>query len=264
MRGSRAVQAAAGADAAASSWHAVEGRWNFAYGANVNRHKLEQVRRIKPLESAPAVLRGHRLAFNHAGGMGNVLRAGPTANCHGVLHRLRPADFDKLADMECDYEMRCVPVEAYDGRIIHAEVFVSPPDKCCRDGLPPPDRYVRLIATGAAEWGLDVEHVRWLQSMPTCNSSQRGREYYTNPDGAKIVQTWRQKRQQQQQQQQPDRRPPGDGPSGGVEERRYDTDGKSYSKSEFRSFYGGYREWDAAAPASGGGDSRTAQRRRTQ
>merc|ERR1719160_38772 len=49
-----------------------QGVWNFAYGANINPWKLENVRGIIPLEMVRGFLSGWRLVFNHRGGMGNL------------------------------------------------------------------------------------------------------------------------------------------------------------------------------------------------
>merc|ERR1712107_10703 len=44
------------------------------------------------------------------------------------------------------------------------------------------------------------------------------------------------------------------------DERRYDVDGKLYTKAEFRMFYGGFKQWDNAAAA---GSSRRESGRRS-
>ncbi len=41
-----------------------------------------------------------------------------------------------------------------------------------------------------------------------------------------------------------------------AEERRIAPDGKAYTKPEFRRWYGGYQEWDCAAPATHWSDSK--------
>lgn len=74
--------------------------------------KLGGARGLHPLESLPAQLPGWRLSFTHRGAMGNLVRtAGGAASggapeaVHGLLHRLSPADFSRLANMEHEY--RC-------------------------------------------------------------------------------------------------------------------------------------------------------------
>jgi hypothetical protein len=52
---------------------ASNGIWNFAYGANMSPAKLGGSRGLRPLASQPGKLSGHRLAFNHRGGFGNVV-----------------------------------------------------------------------------------------------------------------------------------------------------------------------------------------------
>jgi hypothetical protein len=65
--------------------------WNFAYGASMSSFKLVNQRNTKPLESVPAVLPGFRLAFNHRGGMGNVMEDSDERSLpvHEVLHKLK-------------------------------------------------------------------------------------------------------------------------------------------------------------------------------
>lgn len=84
--------------------------WNFAFGANMAPRKLNGARGLHPLQSLPAALPGHRLAFTHRGGFGTLVRlaggeAGPAGlpAVHGVLHRLSPADYGRLACMEHEY-----------------------------------------------------------------------------------------------------------------------------------------------------------------
>lgn len=85
--------------------------WQFAYGANMAPSKLNGSHGLHPLESLPARLPGWRLGFTHRGGMGNLVplaagQAGPAGlgAVHGVLHRLSPADYGRLANMEHEYE----------------------------------------------------------------------------------------------------------------------------------------------------------------
>lgn len=84
--------------------------WNFAFGANMCPRKLNGARGLHPVESAPACLPGHRLAFTHRGGFGTLVplaggEAGPAGlpAVHGVLHRLSAADYGRLACMEHEY-----------------------------------------------------------------------------------------------------------------------------------------------------------------
>ena len=42
---------------------------------------------------------------------------------------------------------------------VRAVVFVAPPERLIRDGLPPTERYLGLLQEGAKQWGLDD---RWM------------------------------------------------------------------------------------------------------
>ena len=46
--------------------------YNFAFGANMNRHKMNVVRQLPPLASYRAYLPNYKLKFNHCGGFANV------------------------------------------------------------------------------------------------------------------------------------------------------------------------------------------------
>ncbi|KAJ1461135.1 hypothetical protein M885DRAFT_507760 [Pelagophyceae sp. CCMP2097] len=163
------------------------GVWNFAYGANMDDHKLRFVRKLTPLESVPAQLRGYRLAFNHNGGMGNLVPDAASV-AHGVAHRLSPSDFEKLQGMEGDYNAVQVSVDPYEAQpFINAVAFVGKPTHDIADGLPPPKRYVDLLRAGAKFWNL--RHLQWLQDLKTCDSNKRGPEYRTHVHTLKRIQS---------------------------------------------------------------------------
>eukprot|EP01138_Halocafeteria_seosinensis_P013119 gb/GECG01013398.1/.p1 GENE.gb/GECG01013398.1/~~gb/GECG01013398.1/.p1 ORF type:complete len:642 (+),score=72.70 gb/GECG01013398.1/:1-1926(+) len=72
-----------------------QGYWNFAFGANMSRNKVEKSRKLKPLESVPGKLQGWRLSFSHRGGMGTIIPTAPEA----ALQWLQEA-------VKCDSELR--------------------------------------------------------------------------------------------------------------------------------------------------------------
>lgn len=119
--------------------------WHFAYGANIS---ATERRGVHPLESLPAVLPDWRLAFTHRGGMGNLQplaagEAGPAGlgAVHGVLHRLTPAQYGKLACMEHEYRPVEVAVTPYEAeQPVPAVAFVTPEAARIADSLPPPQR----------------------------------------------------------------------------------------------------------------------------
>eukprot|EP00271_Cylindrocystis_brebissonii_P002665 TRINITY_DN13434_c0_g1_i1.p1 TRINITY_DN13434_c0_g1~~TRINITY_DN13434_c0_g1_i1.p1 ORF type:complete len:226 (+),score=36.67 TRINITY_DN13434_c0_g1_i1:46-723(+) len=164
--------------------------WNFAYGANMNRHKLEVVRKIVPRESVAGRLDGYRLAFTHRGAMGNVEQM--AGQCvHGVLHKMTPVQFASLASTESEYLQREVQVEAYDGRgLVPAVIFYTPLEGCIAYGLPPPARYLKLLQVGAASWNLDERYVQWLHAMPSIDARDRSVEYWVTVDGRRIPGRW--------------------------------------------------------------------------
>ncbi|KAK9824440.1 hypothetical protein WJX72_010266 [[Myrmecia] bisecta] len=159
---------------------AQEGVWNFAFGANISPNKLENVRGITPLESVAGHLPGWALRFNHRGAMGNImpLREGEedpsgTGGVHGVLHRLHNEDFATLTNMEHEYWPLEIEVQRYGGQPpVRAVAFVSPPDRLIADGLPPPDRYLKLLQAGATEWELDAAYTAWLHGLASVGAEE--------------------------------------------------------------------------------------------
>jgi len=166
------------------------GVWNFAYGANINRAKVSESRGLRPIESRPARLRGYKLSFRHRGGFGTVEEAregDEWREVHGVLHLLSHADYCRLAAMEHEYRPCEVEAEPYDGGPpIKAIVFVTPPERLIRSGLPPTSRYLGLLQKGAPEWPLDDRYTSWLKSLPSIDNGKRGDAYYQSPDGARL------------------------------------------------------------------------------
>ena len=174
-----------------------QGVWNFAYGANINHTKLVSVRKMTPLESLPGLLEGYKLSFNHHGGMGNVewmttaaasyFEARGIYGVHGILHCLTLKDFARLTNMESGYRPVEVEVLASGGRgKIRAVVFISPTHRNVRSDLPTTNRYLNLIIDGAKQWNLDAAYVRWLESLESIPSQNRGPLYWKTPQGRRI------------------------------------------------------------------------------
>lgn len=170
----------------------------FAFGANISISKLTGSRKITPLESRAASIEGYRLEFNHRGGFGNLvaLRDGERAPSgltavHGVVHRLRPSDFATLTNMEHEYWPMQLEADVYDrhgGGKIPCVAFCSPPERTIADGLPPTDRYLSLLQSGAREWPLLESYCDWLDSIQTVASNMRGdRHYRSAVDGSKMA-----------------------------------------------------------------------------
>ena len=158
--------------------------WYFGFGANINPWKLRERRGIIPLAEFPGKLPGWRLLFNHKGGMGNIERLdaaddGPDA-VHGILLQLSARDFNKLCQMEYEYRTVQINVESYDGRVISAQAFVSPPEWKLPTNVAPPERYLKLIRDGCKEMGIDMSYQDWLNSIAS-NRGRRGSEYWDAP-----------------------------------------------------------------------------------
>ncbi len=150
--------------------------WNFAYGGNMNPGVLYEKRRIQPLESIAAHLRGFRLAFNLRGlplfepAFANVV---PSAgDCvHGVLHRLTWPQLRRLDRYEGKgwaYRSLTLEVEAYDQRKISARVYSA--IFTTRERYPS-CRYLNLLREGARHYGLQPEYINMLDNHP-CQSFQ--------------------------------------------------------------------------------------------
>ncbi|KAK3275207.1 hypothetical protein CYMTET_16650 [Cymbomonas tetramitiformis] len=169
--------------------------WNFAYGANMAKEKLSGARGLNPLESKCGVLQGYRLSFSHRGGMGNVVPCHGAADSgpgdlgeavHGVLHLLTVEEMAQLTNMEHEYWPVEVEVQAYDGTLVTAVVFQSPPERLITEGLPPIERYLKLLQVGARDWGLEEGYCKWLEALPSIGDGERGDEYYTSAEGEQL------------------------------------------------------------------------------
>lgn len=150
-------------------------RWNFAYGANLNAQTVKR-RRLEPLEIVPAVLRDHKLVFNHGGfaffeeTFANVEPC-EGAEVHGALLRLTTVAMGRLVESEGGgggivpgYALVKVTAHPYNGgEPIEAHAFMSEP-AAKRRGCPS-RRYVRLIATGARQLQLEPAYVAEIEAI---------------------------------------------------------------------------------------------------
>eukprot|EP00418_Pyrodinium_bahamense_P025272 CAMPEP_0179150248 /NCGR_PEP_ID=MMETSP0796-20121207/72854_1 /TAXON_ID=73915 /ORGANISM="Pyrodinium bahamense, Strain pbaha01" /LENGTH=141 /DNA_ID=CAMNT_0020851197 /DNA_START=63 /DNA_END=488 /DNA_ORIENTATION=+ len=110
---------------------------------------------------------------------------------HGMLLLLEPLDFEKLSAMEHEYETEEVEVRAYDGRLIRARAYVSPPDYKLKKYPLPPERYIKLLRQGAAKSKLDASYQRWLRDVP--GVAERGPEYWDHKGFSRRQQQQRQR-----------------------------------------------------------------------
>lgn len=140
----------------------------FAYGANMSRAVLAR-RGVAPLSSEPARLDGWRLRFSHPGllpiepAFAN-LEPGAGEAVHGVLHRLRAGDLERLDRLEgAEYLHEEVTVASAAGEV-RARAYRNPHPV---DGLRPSRRYLTSLLAGAREHGLPAEWVAALEAQPS-------------------------------------------------------------------------------------------------
>jgi len=135
-----------------------------------------RLRRLYPLESHPALLRGWRCVFRGDCGMASILPADstlpsmnnhpiPRNDFHGVLHRLDEDMMARLDIIESAYERLTVEVELYDGRRQKATVYKMYEAKLdpMRPDTLPSERYLDIISKGCEHFGVSREYIEWLR-----------------------------------------------------------------------------------------------------
>ncbi|MES2675080.1 MAG: gamma-glutamylcyclotransferase [Pseudomonadota bacterium] len=139
----------------------------FAYGANMSRRYLTNIRNIQVLDTKRAILNGYTLTFNLKGR--NFLEPGfsnisPSENEHveGVVHRISKQDLDKIQKSEpAQYKMTDIEV-VVDGEKVTAKTFVhiAEPNVSYR----PSKRYLKLLTDAAKEHGLSETYIAKLHT----------------------------------------------------------------------------------------------------
>ncbi len=140
--------------------------WYFAYGANMDRQRLELHRAINVLEMRLGVLENYRLVFNKVSsirpstGCANII---PTEGQRvlGVLYRIAEPDIMKMDIFEGvssgQYHRERVLVKAEENDLVEAEVYIA--DET-RSGLEPSYEYLESVLKGARESGIDEDYIR--------------------------------------------------------------------------------------------------------
>jgi len=160
----------------------------FAYGAMLSPDTLRR-RGLSLSPGRPAILRDHRLCFDHRAGFGNLVNTGAEASngsstapapldVHGVIYRVDEGDWARLLKSEVGYRVVSVDVELYGSEggaqeVVSASAFVS--DPALRILVPsgdprepkPTARYLDLIQSGAAFHQLDEDYQDWLRGLDT-------------------------------------------------------------------------------------------------
>ena len=149
-----------------------------------------KLRKLAPIDSRPAILRGWRLVFRGDCGMASILEcdspllapidpqvdpslqhryrcsAPPRPDFHGVLHRLSMDQMRKLDVIESSYDRLEVYVDLYDGTRQKATVYKMAEEKLdpsVPDALPS-ERYLDIICRGCVAFGVAPEYINWLRS----------------------------------------------------------------------------------------------------
>ena len=140
--------------------------WYFAYGANMDRRRLELHRAVKVLERRLGVLENYRLVFD------KVSSIRPTTGCAnivpaegkrvlGVLYRIEESEISRMDIFEGvgsdQYHRERLLVKAEDNDLVEAEVYVA--DET-REGLEPSVEYLDTILKAARESGIDEDYIR--------------------------------------------------------------------------------------------------------
>jgi len=169
----------------------------FAFGANLATSVREGRRGLQPLAVSPGFVRGERLAFNMVGfspsepAFASIV---PSENdeCHGGVFTLTASDWVKLLASEgvpfggpMGYQVREVSVELYSGKSVQAWTLgaglLAPPTD-----LPPSERYLELIKTGAKELELTGAWQRRLADVQTAPFGSKAapvaRDFERRPD----------------------------------------------------------------------------------
>lgn len=153
--------------------------YNFAYGSNMYPNVLSGRRKIHPIESIAGVLEGWQLTFDLRGVPGiepcfGNIKENPTAEVHGVLHKMTGKEFKHLLATEGGGgvdENGYIPIKlnvrAYDNRSIEAYALVvrqaSP--IILREFAQPSSRYMTLLCNGATHHKLHPLYIKYLQSL---------------------------------------------------------------------------------------------------
>ena len=193
----------------------------FSYGANLSPAVLQK-RGVWPLNQAvPAVAPPDAvLSFCHGGGFATVDYASHTAvsnpsvsRCvdaagftaaqqpiadadaaselcsiaqpHGMLYSVSDAQLAELSKRETGYRLAVIPVTPYGvATAVDAHVFVSSCMLRLRKPVPPTQRYLDLILSGARSWQLSEAYIGQLESVPIAKPGGLTAEYFDTPSAS--------------------------------------------------------------------------------
>ena len=150
--------------------------WSLGYGSNMNTNALELKKHVKVIESTPAILKDHRMAFNIEGGHHvetgfSGLVESPGSELHGLAIKMDLQNMHALDRSEGydpngsrGYKKKNVVFHTYDGRELEGFVYINrrPPV----EEYLPSSRYMGLLIRGARRAGLHQGYVSMLENHP--------------------------------------------------------------------------------------------------
>ena len=155
----------------------------FAFGSNLLRSKMDGRGDTQVLDCVPAVVAGHRLAFNMRmfpplePAMASIDPSDVDDACEGALYTLTRAGYEALwrsegGSMERPgYEEVVVCADVGGERVRAITLRAAPWMRMTRDA-PPSARYKSLIVDGARELGLSSEYVERVAALPAAVPSR--------------------------------------------------------------------------------------------
>lgn len=146
--------------------------WYFAYGSNMDSHRLEERVGRSGIKWQKGKLTRYRLAFNKIsssgeGGYANIIQDN-NGTVYGVLYLLTEEELQKLDRCEGvpnHYGRVTLPVETEES-IVRAVCYVAAEDKV-REGLKPSRKYLEHLVRGAQEHNLPPDYTQQLRETET-------------------------------------------------------------------------------------------------
>lgn len=146
--------------------------WYFAFGSNMSSKVFRGRRKMHPVSSESAELRGYELVFDHPGlpllepSFANI-KPSKDNSVFGVLYNMTRREMNMLNTLEGGgaYQNLELEVIGENGARRVAHVFWTPNTGITH--LFPSKRYISVLVTGAKEHNLPHEWIRFLQSHST-------------------------------------------------------------------------------------------------
>lgn len=142
----------------------------FAYGSNMSRRYLYNVRGVWPTRGQPGRIENYEVDFLSPGisliepAFAYLVKA-EKKSAYGVLYRVSRKDLARVERSEgALYVWRTLPVRLASGQTVEAQTLVRlvPGDT----GMPS-RRYLQILIEGASEHGLPAAYVSGLKAMPS-------------------------------------------------------------------------------------------------